>query len=182
MQRIELNLASDLKINDNNQLTFHISSDSGNTLILREAGLYAPASTVNTNDLYPNGEMEGILIGAKGPWGGYYDLSYTWYSGEVSVASCVHRTYTCLKPTSTENGTYVTFPATSLIDMRECDYVAPGDFIRVPDGGYQLGDDLTNAKFFYYIVTSAARVLDEYGYPLPHNDVLEAYLIFAEAC
>lgn len=181
MQKIMLNLASDLTVNDNNQLTIKISTDSGNMITLGDAGLRVPASTGASGEKYKNGQMEGILVGAKGPWGGFYSSSYTGFADEVSVASCVHRTYTSFTPVATQTGSSYKFSADSLVDMRECDYVSPGDFIRVPEEGYQVGDDLSEAKFYYYIVTSAARVNDSDGNPEPHNDVSEAFLLYPEA-
>lgn len=192
MQQINLNLSSELYINDKNQISIKPSTDEGNTLqIIKTSleedgcGLFAEAkqgSSGTEGTTYPNGEMEGIIIGAKGPWGGFYtEDDYTEYDQVVSVASYVHRTYTALHALFTEQG-YFSFPASYIADMRECDYITPGDFVRVPVGEYNSLDEIpSDEKYHYYIVVDTSRNIGEDGYPEPRNDAKEAYLLSNES-
>lgn len=189
MQQINLNLSSELYVNSKNQLSVHISSEAGNTLKIDEngGGLYAPAtsgtSTVvsTSGTTYPNGEMEGIIIGAKGPWLTNNTMDYATSDTVVSVSSYVHRTYTALKAEKNQKG-YYEFAAKDLVDMRKCDYISPGDFVRVPDKAYSsLSEIPSDAKYYYFIVVDASKVNDDSGYPAPYNDAREAYPLSDES-
>ena len=193
MQKISLNLSSELTVNSDNKVTVNISKDEGNTLQIisdnDKKGLYAPAYTGNNAEsgkTYNNGETEGINIGALGPWGYFYDAENdkTAHSTEIGVASHIHRCYTALSAVPVEGKTYYAFAAEDLIDMRKCDIVAPGDFIRVPEGTYNSLDEIPNdEKYHYFIAVSTVATFDTFsgfGGIIPYNDVDEAYMLNPE--
>jgi hypothetical protein len=130
MPTIELDLDTDLTTNNSSELTFNISPDEGNTLMIRPGdGLYAPSpSGMGTG--YPDTTIvrDGVRIGFANPF------DNTTSSHRVSLTSIVHRIYT-----SDEDKGKV------LIDFRpEIDCILAGDMYRVKDG---------HGTWSYYLIT-----------------------------
>ena len=131
MPKIELDLDKDLYINESKELDIKIAPNS--SLTIRDDGLYSSATDGvdggSGNGYKTQSGVEGLIIGYSSLYGSIDD------SGKIIATNIVHRVYTSLKDDGSE-----------LVDMREIDYVFPGDMYRVKN------DDDT---YTYYLVTGS---------------------------
>lgn len=111
---IVLDLAKELEVNSDNELTIKKSSESGNTLQILDDGLYAEAKQGKDGSGgpgYGKQDQDGIRIGYAGPY------NYNEAERRVCVTNVIHRFF----ESDTEDGRQLkNF-------RREIDYVLPGD-------------------------------------------------------
>lgn len=133
MPRIELDLSTDLTTDANGQLSIAVSAKEGNTLIINQDGIYAPAlpgADGSDGTGYADGAVEGVLTGFATPYSDKGTASH-----RMTLSNTIHRVFTALDDAGSE-----------LVGFRnDIDYVLAGDMYRVKDPD---GDSYT-----YYLVT-----------------------------
>lgn len=144
--QLSLKLENSLEYS-NNKLRVKRSLKSGNTLEIRDNGLYAPApkgdpGTPSTG--YPDHfrSANGIVSGVYGP---YETINVP---HRLVGPSTIHKVYYC--PEIKED--------IPVINLRMCDFIYPGDFFRM--------HDTVNHNWNYYIilsVTNDGRAVSKYS-------------------
>lgn len=137
MIKIELDIDKDLCINpSDNSISINISTESGNTLQIKDDGLYAPAPKGPDGSGGTGYEGESffdyVRVGYESPF------TDTKLSKRVLCTNVVHRVFN-----ATINDGVVT-----LNNFRNVDVVLVGDFFRVKQ---------SNGKYKYYIVTKTSE-------------------------
>jgi len=117
MFKLTLDLDKDLEVNADNQVTIKCSEEPGNTLEIRDDGLYAEATQgidgTGGTGYTRKGDYEGVRIGYESPYG------MTESSRRVVLTNVIHRVYTA-------EGDDIN----NLKDYRvKIDYVLPGDIV-----------------------------------------------------
>lgn len=135
--KICLDLSNDLIVNDRGKLTLNISSSDGNTLEIKNDGLYAKASK-GTDGSTGKG-YEGRKLGTYLRLG-YKDCGYPLEiePRKVVCSTAVHRIF---------GAEINTDGSVSLNDFREVDTVLVGDFFAISKGNY---------GYTYYIITETS--------------------------
>ena len=126
MPKIKLDLSKDLYVNDSNQLDIRISEKEGNTLEIRDNGLYSDGSKgedgSDSGDGYDKQSYGGVRIGYN-----MYGSTET-NDHRVTLTNIVHRVFNSNNPSGTD-----------LTDFRkEIDYVLPGDMFKYEDKIYLI--------------------------------------------
>lgn len=126
MITLKLNLAKDLYVNENNQLDVKISEKEGNTLEVRNNGLYADGSKgedgADSGDGYNDQSYGSIRIGYN-----MYGATKT-EDHRVTLTNIVHRVFNSNNPSGTDLTNF----------RKEIDYVLPGDMFKYDDKIYLI--------------------------------------------
>lgn len=134
MPTIKLDLSKDLCINDNNQLDMKISSKEGNSLEVRNNGLYSDGSKgddgADSGDGYADQSYGGVRIGYN-----MYGNTKT-NDHRVTLTNIVHRVFNSNNQSGTELTNF----------RKEIDYVLPGDMFNY-DGKIYLITKVTTTGY-----------------------------------